>query len=368
MTRNMKLAIILPTYNERESLPLVIRKIEECLKGLTDFEIIIVDDNSPDGTGLVAEALRNVYGNIKVVHRPSKMGLATAVLEGIRHTDANVLAVMDADMQHPPGLLPKLLEEIGKGSDIAIASRYCPGGGVSGWSLWRLLVSKVATKLAHVLLPRTVSIKDPLSGYFMFKRGVIDGKELNPLGMKILLEILCKGDYNRVTEVPYTFMPRRTGRSKMGMSAYLRYLKHIFRLMRERKEHVRIMRFCTVGAIGVLINEGLLWLITELMKVYYLVSAIFSIEASILSNFALNEAWTFSDLSSSNNPLSVLRRLVRYHLVSLGGLLVNLLTLWVLTNLAGIYYLISNIIGIILATAWNYALNVTWTWNVGVLK
>ena len=228
------LSVIVPTYNEAENVRELIERIEASLKGL-DFEVIVVDDSSPDGTAEIAEQLGKAYGNVRVIKRPRKMGLASAVLEGMKVAKHEFVAVMDADLQHPPELLPKLLEKAGKGHDVVIASRYVEGGGVERWSFWRRLISRGATLLAHALLPKTRNVKDPLSGFFLFKKSVVEGVELNPIGYKLLLEVLVRERYESVAEVPYVFKARRRGRSKLGLKEVLDYVVFLFKLMRQKR-------------------------------------------------------------------------------------------------------------------------------------
>jgi len=228
------LSIIVPTYNEAENIGELIERIETSLKGL-DFEVIVVDDSSPDGTAEIAEELGRAYRNVKVIKRPRKMGLASAALEGMREAKYRLIAVMDADLQHPPELLPKLLERAKEGYDIVIASRYVEGGGVEGWSFWRRLISRGATLLAHTLLPKTRGVKDPMSGFFVFRRKVVEGVELNPTGYKLLLEVLVRGRYEGVAEVPYVFKARRRGRSKLGLREVFDYTVFLFKLMRQKR-------------------------------------------------------------------------------------------------------------------------------------
>jgi dolichol-phosphate mannosyltransferase len=228
------LSVIVPTYNEAENIGELIERVEASLKGL-DFEVIVVDDSSPDGTAEIAEELGKAYGNVKVVRRPRRMGLASAILDGMKVAKYELVAVMDADLQHPPELLPKLLEEARKGYDVVVASRYVEGGGVEEWSLWRRLVSRGATLLAHALLPRTRKVRDPLSGFLLFKKGVVEGVQLNPIGYKLLLEVLVKGRYGSVAEVPYAFKARRRGRSKLGLREVFDYVVFLFKLRRQRR-------------------------------------------------------------------------------------------------------------------------------------
>jgi len=232
-TQYSGLSIIVPTYNEAENIGELIERIETSLKGL-DFEVIVVDDSSPDGTAEIAEELGRAYRNVKVIKRPRKMGLASAALEGMREAKYRLIAVMDADLQHPPELLPKLLERAKEGYDIVIASRYVKGGGVEGWSLWRRLISRGATLLAHALFLETRKVKDPLSGFFLFRREVVEGIRLNPIGYKLLLEVLMKGEYDKVAEVPYVFKMRRRGKSKLDLREILNYVLFLLKLKRQK--------------------------------------------------------------------------------------------------------------------------------------
>lgn len=225
------LAVVLPTYNERENITEVINGIEASLKDLR-FEILIVDDNSPDGTADKAEDLCKKYSNIRLVRRPSKLGLGSAVADAFKKTGANVLAVMDADLQHPFDLLPLMYKKTQEGYDLVLASRYVDRGKIEGWSLSRRIISLGAIKLAHLLLPRTRKVKDAVSGYFALRRETIDGVELNPKGYKILLEILSVGNCSSVAEMPYTFKPRKKGRSKLTFREIVNYIRLLIKLKR----------------------------------------------------------------------------------------------------------------------------------------
>lgn len=220
----MKLSIIVPTYNERENIKPLIERIGETL-GQGEYEILIVDDNSPDGTASVAESLSKDYP-VRIIYRPGKLGLASAVVEGIGKAEGNIVGVIDADLQHPPELVAQLAEAVVEGNDIAIASRHVQGGGIENWSLLRRIVSKGATLLARPL----TSVHDPASGCFVLKKEVVMGIDFKPAGFKILLEILVKGKYERIKEIPYTFRERREGKSKLGLGEYTSYLKLLYSL------------------------------------------------------------------------------------------------------------------------------------------
>ncbi len=221
----MKTSIIIPTYNEAKSIEKLIMGIFNDCSGF-DIELIIVDDNSPDGTAQIAEKLTEKYP-IKVIKRKGKLGLSSAVLAGFDSASGNILGVIDADLSHPTSKIPELLQPIlGNETDLVIGSRLIKGGGVEKWSLRRKLISKVATILAKPL----TKVKDPMSGFFFFKKEVIDDVRLNPVGYKILLEILVKGNYKAVKEVPYVFLTRMVGKSKLGFEEYCHYLLHLKRL------------------------------------------------------------------------------------------------------------------------------------------
>lgn len=228
----VKLSVILPTYNERENLPEVVAQIRRLP---IDVECVIVDDNSPDGTGEVAELLASKDPSIKVIHRPRKAGLASAVYAGLSKASAPYIAVMDADLQHPPHLLTQMLQALEDGYDLVVASRYVRGGGVVGWPLLRRIVSRVATLLAHLTVPRSRAVKDPMSGYFALKRGVLESVRVHsPIGYKLLLTILAKGRYLKVKEVPMLFRRRLRGESKLDQREVLTYLKLLLNLLKQR--------------------------------------------------------------------------------------------------------------------------------------
>jgi dolichol-phosphate mannosyltransferase len=223
-----KVSIIIPTYNESENIKRLIPLLDSILKGY-DYEIVVVDDSSPDGTAKVAEKLAEEYP-VRVLVRDGKLGLASAILYGFKNANGDVLGVIDADLQHPPQLIRTLVDKIMDGYDIAIASRYVEGGGVEDWSFYRRLVSKGAIMLAKPL----TRVKDPMSGYFFLRRSVIDGAHLNPKGYKLLLEILVKGKYEKVAEVPYVFTKRMAGESKLNASEYWEYMRLLVHLYKAK--------------------------------------------------------------------------------------------------------------------------------------
>lgn len=228
----MQVSIIVPTYNEARSLSELAGRLFAALQGAgLEGELVVVDDGSPDGTGALAEELARRYP-MQVLHRPAKSGLASAVLEGMARAQGDILVVMDADLSHPPEVVPRLVAPILAGkADLAVASRYVRGGGVAQWPWTRRLVSWGANLLARPLVP----MRDATSGFFAVRREVLEGVSLNPIGFKIGLEVMARGRYRRFVEVPYIFEDRRYGKSKFGLREVFHYLWQLLVLLRSRR-------------------------------------------------------------------------------------------------------------------------------------
>ncbi len=354
------LSIVIPTYNEGENIVPLVERIHNALSAY-DYEILFVDDDSKDGTADTIEKLSESYP-VKVAVRKNERGLASAVVHGILNTTGQKVLVMDADLQHPPEVIPSLVKAAEGGADIVVASRYVKGGSCQEWGLFRKLVSAVSTAIAHIFLPPTRPVKDPMSGFFMFDRKVVENARLQPRGYKILLEILMEGKFQNVVEVPFTFVTRDEGESKLNTKQQLEYLRHIYSLMRRKGELWRFIKFCLVGLSGVGVNEGLLWLLKEYGGLTLILSAAIAVETSIITNFLLNNFFTFRGRSEPGTK-PFFRRLLKFNLISLAGLGINLGLLSLFTHVFGIYYLVSNIIAIIIVTLWNYLLNTRWTWR-----
>ncbi|MBN2013954.1 MAG: polyprenol monophosphomannose synthase [Candidatus Altiarchaeota archaeon] len=225
---NSRVSVVVPTYNERENLSKLIPAFFKVfsrndLRG----ELIIVDDNSPDGSAEVVRSLQSPYPDLKIIVRSGKLGLSSAVLAGFSQASGGIFGVMDADFSHPLDAIPALVAPILRGeADVSVGSRYVRGGCIQNWPLRRRLTSRGAVLLARPL----TSVRDPVSGFFFFRREVIDGVVLNPVGFKILLEILVRGRYSRVKEVPITFIDREGGKSKLNLGEHLSYVRHCLRL------------------------------------------------------------------------------------------------------------------------------------------
>ena len=223
------LAIVVPTYNERDRLADLVREVFAAYAAeRVDGELVIVDDNSPDGTGQLADELASRH-RITVLHRAGKLGLGTAVIEGFAAASAPVVGVIDADLSHPPALLPRMLAVMQSASaDFVIGSRYIPGGGTRNWGFARLLMSRVACLMARGLTP----IRDATSGFFLIRRDLVRDVRISAGGFKICLELLVRARPASVVEVPYVFAGRTAGESKMNLKEALGYLEQLKGLRR----------------------------------------------------------------------------------------------------------------------------------------
>ena len=295
--RHIEVSLVIPTYNERDNIGLLIQDVYTVLKETgRSFEIIVVDDDSPDGTWQVVQEMMRGYLELRVLRRTHERGLARAVLRGWQEAQGEILAVMDGDRQHPPETLALLIEALDKQEgDIAVASRHVRGGGVSEWNIVRRGISWGATLAASWMLPGTLAtVRDPMSGYFAIRRSVIEGCTLKPEGYKILLEVLGRGYYRAVVEVPYIFIERQQGQSKLGLRQYREFVTHLFRLAWETRELQRFVKYCLVGATGVIMNMGVLAILAGAGMAYLQAGAL-AVETSIGTNFLFNEFWSFAD-------------------------------------------------------------------------
>jgi dolichol-phosphate mannosyltransferase len=227
------ISLVVPTYNERQNIEQLVERTGKALAAAGEpFELIIVDDSSPDGTASEVRRLQADRPWLKLLVRVDERDLSTAVLAGWKMAQGEIFGVMDGDLQHPPEVLLKLIAPLRDASgEIAVASRNVEHGSVSDWKFRRKIISWTATLLAVVLLPAKIRrVKDPMSGFFLLRRSVVEGRPLKPLGYKILLEVLARGNYAKAAEVPYTFEERARGGSKMDLVQVWRYLVHLMRI------------------------------------------------------------------------------------------------------------------------------------------
>jgi dolichol-phosphate mannosyltransferase len=365
------LTVIIPTLNEAESIEETITKVDKELKSNNiNGEILIVDDNSSlDNTIFILFGLEKKFPNISIIIRQRDHGLSKSLVEGFRNAQADIIQVIDADGQHPPKKIPELYQAILDGNDIAVASRYMgvEGSGVIGLPYHRVVLSWGATQLARIFFP---AITDSGSGFFAFRKEVIKDAPLKPQGFRMLFEILGKGKWKKVKEIPYILGVRKEGTSKLSSRTVIAYLKQLWELLKYsvsteesagHKELKRVATFMLVGLSGVIVNLGTLYLITEWLDVFYIWSGLVGAEASILSNFILNDLITFRDITRKR--FSLAKRLVSYHSITIIGTVISVTILYMLTEWLGFWYIVSGFIGLMAAFIWNFSINRISTWS-----
>ena len=222
------ISVVVPTYNEAGSLPLLAGRLAAAMSG-RDWELVVVDDGSPDGTADLAEKLAATMP-IRILRRAGKAGLASAVIAGMKLARGDILVVMDADLSHPPEVVPALVDALDAGADLAVGSRYTTGGGTMDWPMTRRVVSRVACYMGSVLVP----VRDATSGFFAVRRAAIDGVHLNAIGFKIGLEVIARARTKRIVEIPYTFRDREHGASKFGRREVGQYLVQLGQVARDK--------------------------------------------------------------------------------------------------------------------------------------
>lgn len=377
-TENAQVSIIIPTYNESRNIIGILKSIGENLPKNISTEAIVVDDNSPDSTGkIVEEYLKNVKKiagyTMDVIHRTSKNGLSSAILSGIQRAKGDLIVVMDSDFSHPPQVIPKMIESLRKYQcDLVVASRYINGGKINGWTLKRKLMSKFATLIATKGLG--VKTKDPMSGFFAFKKNVLKGINFDAIGYKILLEILVKKSGIAVKEIPYTFENRSFGTSKLDSSTVTDYFKSVWKLYKfgksqereERRNSVRFLskasRFYTVGLSGFGVNYLISLLFAGgISDLWYLHANLIGIGASITTNFLLNKTWTFGDKDFARKR--TLKQFGKFVTFSSLGALVQLGMVYYLVDTQSLSYPISLVVAVLTAAFGNYILNKKYTFK-----
>jgi len=364
------LSLILPTYNESKNIVPMLEQLTPVLDNVPNlqYEIIVVDDNSPDRTWEKALAHAEQHPQARVIRRQGERGLSTAVIRGWQAARGRFLGVMDADLQHPPEVAANVTKEMMRGADLSIASRHVEGGGVSDWSLLRRMISRGAQMIGFILLPEVIGrITDPMSGFFMIRRSSIQDRRLSPLGYKILIEVLGRGQVGWISEVPYTFRERTEGASKLTRTIYIQYFQHLLRLRLFLLHQSKFVRFCVVGCSGVLIDMSLLFLLSDPTMLGWGLtrSKFIAAEAALLNNFIWNDMWTFGAISQHQNTMGQrVKRFLKFNAICSLGIFFNIAILNIEFNWLHMNRYIANLIAIGLVTLWNYKSNKEFSWRV----
>ena len=356
----MYATIVIPTYNERESIPLAIAAVQQAMSGRTDWEILVVDDDSPDRTWELVDQLGHQDARIRCYRRLDRKGLSSAIVDGLSLGQGERLLVMDADLQHDISKVPDLLAALDD-APMSIGTRYARGGGTGQWSKKRLALSKLATVACQAVLG--ISASDPMSGFFAIRRAdfLTVAPRLNPRGYKILMEILYLIGRVKVAEVAYTFAPRQAGESKLSGQVVWDFALSLIELVTRQLISARFVKYAFVGLSGVVMQYGAFYLVWR-----YLVSAeagtLLAIATAACSNYFINNWWTFRD-RGHRGVAELLRGVVLFMAISGTGALINQAVTWYLHDKRTLVLSFAMGCGIAVATVWNYYLNLDLTWR-----
>ena len=358
-----ELSVIVPTFNEKDNIRELVSRLEGVLAGVR-WEVIFVDDDSPDGTADVVREIAQSDARVRCLQRIGRRGLSSAVIEGMMASAAPFLAVMDADLQHDEAQLPLMLEHLREGvthTQLVIGTRYASGGSVGEWDSGRASMSRLATRLSYLICKQKVS--DPMSGFFALRREVLDGsvRRLSAMGFKILLDILASAPMQlQVAEVPYTFRNRFTGDSKLDSTTLWEYGMLLADKLVGRYVPVRFLSFTLVGGVGVLVHFGVLTTLLKGFSIAFSVSQATATVVAMIFNFAVNNVLTYRDrrLHGLRWLAGLLSFMVACSVgaisnVGIATYLFNNRTQWMLAALAGV----------LVGAVWNYVITQIYTWG-----
>jgi dolichol-phosphate mannosyltransferase len=357
-----ELSLVIPTRNEAGNIEPLLMRIHQALKGIST-EVVFVDD-STDNTPDVIRKLQDWFPlHITLIHRVKeqrKNGLGGAVVEGFKVAKAPWMCVMDADLQHPPEMITRLLKQAQKtDSDIVMGSRLAPGGDASSLGFKRMLISHVFALTTRITFPQRLrNVTDPLTGFFLTKRSALNPEELRPDGFKVLLEILVSHPHLKVSEVPIHFGYRNAGESKASVSETIKFFRGLFRLRLAGEQN--FMRFLLVGLSGLLVNSLVLAAFTELALIHYVISAAIATQVSTLWNFGWTERWVFGKRDTGH---SFWQRMVSFLVMNNAMLLLRGPIIAFLVSQFGVHYVISNLVSLFAMTILRYLLADKWIWN-----
>tara|TARA_R100000365_G_scaffold291_1_gene983 strand:- start:10454 stop:11584 length:1131 start_codon:yes stop_codon:yes gene_type:complete len=360
------LSVIVPTFNERENIAPLIEKLEAALAGTT-FEVIVVDDNSPDGTADLAKQIATQKPHVRCIHRIGRRGLSSACIEGMASSAAEFVAVIDADHQHDETILPKMLEQARAGADIVVGSRYTgAGSSQEGFSASRQKGSELATRLSGLLTGKALS--DPMSGFFLLRRSLFNQivPRLSREGFKILLDIIATGNRQLgrklvITEVPYTFRPRFAGESKMSALVVAQFLGLIVSQISRGILPTSFLLFSLVGASGVVVHLSVLTFAFEVLDFNFANSQLVATLVAMTTNYLLNNELTYADKKLTGRRFWV--GLLSFYLVCSFGTLANVSVASVLFETHMANFIVAGIAGAVMSVVFNYAVTRIFTWR-----
>ena len=359
-----ELTVIVPTRNEAENVEPLLQRLNATLEG-KPIEVIFVDDSDDDTVDAVKAAARRYPFNITVCSRPPsrRNGLGKAVVEGMKLAHSDWIVVMDGDLQHPPELIPQLMEQARQSeSDLVVTSRLAEGGGTAGLSASRRLISQSLALTTRAVFPKRLrDVTDPLTGFFLVRREAVDTDLLQPEGFKILLEILIRSPRLSISETPFEFGERNSGESKADVREMAVLMRQMLRLVLISQQ--RMIRFITVGATGLVVNTLLMMFFTEVFSIHYLASAVLATQGSTLWNFVGTEKWVFGDRNASSGTMWM--RLIGFLLMSNVLLLLRTPFLAFLVSWVGMHYAVANVLTLVLMVVLRFAVSDRFLWKQG---
>jgi len=356
-----KLAIIIPTLNERDNVEPLVARLVSTLPDVA-WEALFVDDDSRDGTSEWVRAVARRNPRVRCLQRIGRRGLATACLEGVLATASPYVAVMDADLQHDERLLPQMLSVLESGAaDLVVGSRYVPGGGIGNWDRGRARMSGLATRLARVICKADVA--DPLSGFFMCRREVFEGamRRMSGQGFKILLDLLASSpEPLRVRELPYTFGERHSGESKLDLLITWEYAMLLADKLVGHIVPVRFALFALIGGLGLLVHLAALWIGLGILGFGFRAAQGVATVVAMTSNFFLNNQFTYRD--QRLRGLALLRGLVVFYLICGLGAVANVGVASYAFTSSHTWWL-AGVAGAVVGSVWNFAMSSVFTWR-----
>lgn len=356
-----QLSVVVPTFNERDNVVALYQKLTAALKGIA-WEVIYVDDNSPDGTSDVVRELAAVDPRVRCIRRVGRRGLSGACIEGILASSAPCAAVMDADLQHDETRLPAMLGLLeSNAADLVVGSRYIEGGSADSFDKQRAGFSMLATSVAKKLL--RIEIADPMSGFFMIRRDRFErlAPELSTQGFKILLDVIATArGALRVREIPYTFGSRLHGESKLDSMVALDFLGLVLAKLTHDAVSLRFLLFALVGSVGVVVHFVGLFVALEVLAWPFPHSQAFGAILAMTSNFLLNNFLTYRDQRLKG--LGIVRGLLIFYLVCSVGLLANVGVAFSVYDQKPIWWL-AGAAGALMGVVWNYAVSSLFVWR-----
>jgi dolichol-phosphate mannosyltransferase len=356
-----QLSVVIPTFNERDNVTTLFRRLETTLAGIS-FEAIFVDDNSPDGTWQVLRALAREDGRVRCIRRIGRRGLSGACIEGILASGAPCAAVIDADLQHDETQLPKMLALLQGGEfDLVVGSRYIEGGRADSFNRQRAGASALATEVAKRVL--RVEIADPMSGFFMIRRDRFEelAPQLSTQGFKILLDVVATAHGAlRIKEIPYTFGSRLHGESKLDSMVALDFLGLVLAKLTHDVVSLRFLLFATVGSLGLIVHLAVLYVALEIFRVPFAEAQAYGALCAMTSNFVLNNFLTYRDQRLKG--FAILRGLLLFYLVCSVGLFANVGVAFSVYDQQPIWWL-AGAAGALMGVVWNYAMSGLFVWR-----